>query len=104
MRSNAADATGTLPEVLAQLADLDVTLGRDLAAHEHISKALTVLLQGAQIKLPNQTGLLASDAYVDYVQGHYREAGRKYRQAVPSIRGMGKGTTALPRVLGTDWA
>ena len=81
-RRSANDISNTIPEILAQLADLDVTLGRETAAHEHIDEALTVLLQGKLIELPSQTGLLVSDAYVDYVQGHYQEASRKYRQVV----------------------
>ena len=90
-RRNANDVSSTMPEILAQLADLDVTLGREAAAHEHIGEALAVLLQGKPIELPSQTGLLVSDAYVDYVQGHYQEASRKYRQAVAINTRYGQG-------------
>ena len=90
-RQNENNSSGTLSEALAQLADLDVTVGREIAAREHVSNALTLLLQGRPIALPSQTGVLAMAAYVDYAQGQYREASQKYRQVVDINTRYGQG-------------
>lgn len=91
---DATDASGTLSEALAELADLDVTLEREVAAHEHVSDALTLLLHGKPMLLPSQTGVLATAAYVDYVQGHFKEARWKYRQIVAINARYGQGQKA----------
>jgi Tetratricopeptide repeat len=90
-------SAGTLSEALAQLADLDVTLGREMAAREHIGSALALLLQGKPMVLPSQTGVQNGAAYIAYLQAHYSEASRKYRQvvAINARYGQGQnGTTA----------
>lgn len=94
LRQDENVSSGTLSEALAQLADLDVTMGRELAAHEHVSSALALLLHGKLMALPSQTSVLAEAAYVDYVQGHYQEAGRKYRQVVAINTRYGQGQSS----------
>ena len=91
MRQDESNHSGTLSEALAQLADLDVTMGRETAALEHVSNALALLLQGKPMALPSQTGVLAEAAYVDYVQGHYQKASQKYRQVVAINTRYGQG-------------
>lgn len=83
-------------DVLTQLADLDVTLGRVEEAQAHIDAALSLLTKDGPIELPSQTGELITAAYVDYVRGHMPAAARKYRQvlAIEARYGQQKGVTA----------
>ncbi|WP_035564078.1 tetratricopeptide repeat protein [Hymenobacter sp. IS2118] len=76
------NASGTEPEVLAQLAELDLIFGRDAAAQATIGKAVSLLTAGKPIALPRQTGILATAAYVDYATGNYPAAQAKYRQVL----------------------
>ena len=94
MQRDGNDASGTLAEALTELADLDVTMGREAAAQEHVGHALVLVRQGRPMLLPSQTGIMATAAYVDYVQGHYNEARRKYRQVVAINDRYGRGQQA----------
>ena len=94
MHHDANDAAGTLAEALTELAELDVTLGREVAAQGHVSDALVLLFQGKPKILPSQTGVLATAAYVAYVQGHFEAARRKYRQIVAINARYGEGQKA----------
>ena len=94
LHANAPDDTGALAEVLAEMADLDVALDRETAAHEHAGQALALVQQGRSALLPSQTGYLATAAYVDYVQGHYTDARRKYRRVVAVNARYGQGPKA----------
>lgn len=94
LHANAPDDAGALAEVLAELADLDVALDRETAAHEHAGQALAVVQRGRSALLPSQTGYLATAAYVDYVQVHYIDARRKYRRVVAVNARYGQGQNA----------
>ncbi len=78
----APNAAGTQPEILAQLAELELIFGRDAAAQATIRKAISLLIAGKPITLPSQTGILATAAYVDYATDNYPASQAKYRQVL----------------------
>lgn len=94
MRTEEADGTRTLPELLAQMAELNIALGREPTAKTQTQEAMQLLLAGEPVKLPSQTGILVTAAYVDYVTGSYSAAQTKYRQVLAVNNKFGQAQSA----------
>jgi hypothetical protein len=84
----------TLPETLAQLAELHITLDQPAEGKARIQEALKILLDGQPARLPSQTALVATAAYADYAAGNYAMATRQYRQVLAVNKRYGQAQSA----------
>ncbi|SFQ59238.1 tetratricopeptide repeat protein [Hymenobacter arizonensis] len=88
------DASATQPIVLAQIAEMDLIMGYDVAALATMKQAISLLTAAGPVKLPSQTGVFATAAYVDYATGNQAAAQTKYRQVLAINARFQQGQTA----------
>ena len=83
-----------LAENLTGLTDLNVILDDLPAARSHRNALLALLADSPTPLTPNQTGLLATVAYVDYASGKYAAAHTRYQRVLACNQQFGQAQSA----------